>query len=358
MAKVVITNAIVFDGHALQENIIVTIENGLSSSINSSADTSNATIIDGRGQTLLPGFIDAHVHLANDAEIAARLLSQLAKAGVTTALDMGYFSGAVRNSLTNRPGIAELHIAGNFASATGSMHSRITKASLIDSPESAVSFVEDRVAEGADYIKIVGDVPGPSQEVIDTLVYEARRHGKLTVAHAASSIAFPMAQKGKVDIITHVPLDLPLHEASARLMKDEGRACVPTLVMAETVANAKMFPGLTYEAAKKSVAQLHKAGVPILVGTDANQSTLASVKHGESLHQELRLLIDAGFSTEDALKSCTSLTAKLFRLENRGEIAVGKRADLVLVDGNPLEDITATEKVERVWISGKEVELE
>ena len=271
---------------------------------------------------------------------------------------MGYFSGAVRNSLTSHAGIAEVYIAGNFASATGSLHSRITKASLIDSPESAVRFVEDRVAEGADYIKIVADVPGPSQEVIDMLVHEARRHGKLTVAHAASSKAFPMAQKGKVDIITHVPLDLPLDEASARLMKDEGRACVPTLVMAETFANAKLFPGLTYEAAKESVAQLHKAGVPILVGTDANQSTMASVKHGESLHQELKLLIDAGFSTEDALKSCTSLPAKLFWLENRGEIAVGKRADLVLVDGNPLEDITATEKVKMVWIAGEKVELE
>jgi hypothetical protein len=156
----------------------VTIENGLISSINSSADTSNATIIDGRGQSLLPGFIDAHVHLDNDAEIAARLLSQLAKAGVTTALDMGYFSGAVRNGLTNHPGIAELHIAGNFASATGSLHNRITKASLIDSPESAVRFVEDRVAEGADYIKIVADMLGPSQEVIDTLVREARGMGR------------------------------------------------------------------------------------------------------------------------------------------------------------------------------------
>ena len=358
MAKVVITNATVFDGHSLQEKMAVKIESGLISSIDSSVDTSNATIIDGTGQTLLPGFIDAHVHLTNDAEIAASLLAQLAKAGVTTALDMGYLSGAVRNSLRNRPGIAELYIAGNFASATGSLHSRLTKASLIDSPEAAVQFVEERVAEGADYIKIVADVPGPSQEVIDTLVHEARRHGKLTVAHAASSKAFPMAQEGKVDIITHVPLDLPLDEASVRLMKDEGRACVPTLVMAETVANAKVYPGLMYEAAKISVTQLHKAGVPIMVGTDANQTAMASVKHGESLHQELKLLVDAGFSTEDALKACTSLTAKLFRLENRGEIAVGKRADLVLVDGNPLEDITATEKVKRVWIAGKEVELE
>jgi hypothetical protein len=87
----------------------------------------------------------------------------------------------------------------------------------------------------------------------------------MTVAHAASTKALSTAQKGKVDIITHVPLDLPLDEASARLMKDEGRACVLTLVMAETVANAKVFLGLTYEASKKSVAQLHRAGVPILV---------------------------------------------------------------------------------------------
>jgi hypothetical protein len=91
---------------------------------------------------------------------------QLAKAGVTTALDMGLLPGPVRDRLHSYTGIAELRFAGNFATSTGSTHSRFkhcTPASLVDTPESAVRFVEDRIAEGVDYIKIVCDVPGPSQ---------------------------------------------------------------------------------------------------------------------------------------------------------------------------------------------------
>jgi imidazolonepropionase-like amidohydrolase len=141
-------------------------------------------------------------------------------------------------------------------------------------------------------------------------------------------------------------------------MKDEGRVCVPTLVMEETMANAKLFPGLNYSAAKESVIRLHKAGVPILVGTDANQSPIAAVKHGDALHRELELLVEAGLSNEETLGAATSLAAKWFRLEDRGMIAVGKRADLVLVGGNPVDNIAATKNVKRVWIAGEEVILE
>ncbi|KAE9367356.1 putative hydrolase [Stipitochalara longipes BDJ] len=361
MDKTTITNALVFDGHSLHKNFTVTIENSLISSVGSFADTSNSNIIDGTGLTLLPGLIDCHVHLDPDVEKASLLLLQLAKAGVTTALDMGHFPGSLRDGLRTRSGIADIRFAGTFATSTGSIHSRfpqVTQANLIDDPQAAVRFVEDRVAEGADYIKIVADVPGPSQEVVNALVAEARKRGILTVAHAARKGALGMAQEGKVDIVTHVPLDFPLKEAEAKLMKEEGRVCVPTLVMEETMANRKIFPGLNYAAAKESVTLLHKAGVPILAGTDANQSPMAAVKHGEALHHELELLVDAGLSNEETLRAATSLGAEWFRLGDRGVIAVGKRADLVLVGGNPVDNIAATKDVKRVWIAGEEITLE
>jgi imidazolonepropionase-like amidohydrolase len=361
MAKTAIINALVFDGHTVHQNLKVTVENGLISSIDDSADTNNAKIIDGTGQTLLPGLIDCHVHLDHDVEKTARLLLQIARAGVTTALEMGHFPGTVRESLRNRPGIADVRFAGNFATSTGSRHSQfpfITQASLVDDVEVATRFVQDRVSEGVDYIKIIADVPGPSQEIVNALAIEAKKQGKLSVAHAARNIAFAMAQEGKVDVITHVPLDVPLDENAARLMKDEGRVCVPTLIMEETMANAKITPHLNYSAAKDSVTQLHKAGVLILAGTDANQSPMAGVKHGEALHRELKLLVDAGLSNEEVLRAATSLPAGCFRLGDRGVIAVGKRADLVLVEGNPMHDITATKSVKKVWIAGEEVMLE
>jgi hypothetical protein len=106
---------------------------------------------------------------------------------------MGLLPAPVRESFRSNSDIADVRFVGTFATSTGSIHSRFlncTQASLVNSPEMAVRFVEDRVAEGADYNKIVADVPGPSQEVVNILAAEAKRHGKLSVAYAAKRGAF------------------------------------------------------------------------------------------------------------------------------------------------------------------------
>lgn len=155
----------------------------------------------------------------------------------------------------------------------------------------------------------------------------------MSIAHAARNAEFTMAQRGKVNIITHVHLDLPLDEPVAKLMKDESRVCVPTLVMEEIISKAGIFPGLNYGAAKESVIQLHKAGMLILAGTDSNKSPIAGVKHGEVIHRELNLLVDAGLSNEEALRAATTLPEKWSGLEDKRVVVVGKRADFVLVGG-------------------------
>jgi imidazolonepropionase-like amidohydrolase len=361
MAKTAITNALVFDGHSLHKDLTVIFENGLITSIDSSPDISNATIVDGTGQTLLPGLIDAHIHLINEPSAALRLLQQLLHSGITTALDMGYLKSSIRENLRNHPSITDILSADNYATSTGSIHSRFPHASvssLIDSPSAAVEFVSDRVAEGADYIKIIADIPGPSQEVVNTLASEAQKAGKLSVAHAARKAAWAMAQEGKVDIITHVPSDFPLDEEACNKMREEGRVCIPTLIMAQTMANSKFIPGLKYESAKESVSLLHRAGVKILAGTDANQSPVAAVKYGIGLCEELELLVEAGLSCEEALRAATSLPAEAFpMIGDRGVITVGKRADLLLVGGNPVVDIKAVREVKGVGSGGVEVDL-
>ena len=361
MAKTAITNALVFDGHSLHKDLKVIFENGLITSIDSSPDISNITVVDGTGQTLLPGLIDAHIHINNEPSASLRLLQQLLHSGITTALDMGYLKSSVRETLRSHPDMTEILSASNFATSTGSIHSRFphtSVSSLIDSPSAAVEFVSDRVAEGADYIKIIADIPGPTQEVVNTLASEAKKAGKLSVAHAARKAAWAMAQEGKVDIITHVPSDFPLDEEACNKMVKEGRVCIPTLIMAQTMASSKFIPGLKYESAKESVMRLHRAGVKILAGTDANQSPFAAVKYGAGLWEELELLVEAGLSCEETLRAATSLPAECFpMLGNRGVIAGGKRADLLLVEGNPVVDIKAVREVRRVWIGGVEVDL-
>lgn len=104
------------------------------------------------------------------------------------------------------------------------------------------------------------------------------------------------------------------------------------------------------------MAALHAAGVPVLAGTDANAEPGApfQVEHGASLHQELRLLVEAGLGPAEALRAATSLPARHFSLADRGSIEPGRRADLLLVDGDPLADIAATGHVLRVWCAGVE----
>jgi len=328
-------------------------------------DSAGARITDAGGATLLPGFIDAHVHLLNEDH-----LQQLADFGVTTALDMGAWPPSMVDSLRRRTGMADIRSAGIPATIAGSTHSHLPgypAGELVDGPTGAARFVAGRIAEGADYIKLIADIPGPDQETLDALVAASHDHGKLAVAHAVSTAALDMALQAGVDMITHVPLDRRLTESTAVRVLAQKCVSIPTLTMmngivdrfaAATAAQPEGVPaaGPSYESARGSVAELHRAGVPILAGTDANAGPGIpfSPRHGESLHEELELLVEAGLSTVDALRAATVLPAQYFGLLDRGVIEPGRRADLVLIDGDPIADIRATRQIRRVWCAGVE----
>ncbi len=111
-----------------------------------------------------------------------------------------------------------------------------------------------------------------------------------------------------------------------------------------------------FAEASASVGALHAAGIPVPAGTDAaEQPGLPRlVAHGASLHAELELLVEAGLSTVDALRAATVLPARHFGMSDRGVIEAGRRADLILLDGDPLADITATRSIRRIWCAGTE----
>ncbi|KKY21580.1 hypothetical protein UCRPC4_g03531 [Phaeomoniella chlamydospora] len=323
------------------------------------------------------------MHLETDDDLRA-----LCQSGITTGLDMACWPHDKVKSLRNRSGMADIRSPGLPATCPGSMHSAILplpSEHLVTNAEDAIRFVHDRLNEEADYIKVIADVSGPDQATLNTLVSEAHRYHKLVIAHAAYTTAFHMALDAKADIITHSPLDETLDESTISRMLTENHIAVPTLVMMEAMskpislftivktlffrpllvlgvlrvlrANPSMPTGRNYTAARDSVTAMYKAGVPILVGTDANSEpdSPAPVRHGESFHRELELLVEAGMSTVDVLRGATVLAARYFGLKDRGTIEVGKRADLVLLSQNPLEDIRASKSILRVWCAGVEV---
>jgi imidazolonepropionase-like amidohydrolase len=350
--KIALTNVRRFDGRTLQPGSTVVISDG-----RIGTDPAGARMVDGQGGVLLPGLIDAHVHLDGPGRLA-----ELACHGVTTALDM---ASVPEETAARRgtPGQADFRSAGIPAIAPGSLHSHfpgIGQRGLVTGPDEARQFVADRVAEGSDYIKIVVGSPfaDHDQATVDALVAAAHEHGKLVVAHASAVAAVAKAQQAGADILTHAPLDQPLGADLVARAAAAGQVIVPTLTMMERIIEQLAPPGAAYANARASVWALYQAGVPVFAGTDANATpgSPASVPHGASLHRELELLVQAGLPAADALRAATEGPARYFGLADRGRIAPGLRADLVLLDGDPLTDIRATRSIRRVWCDGIVVE--
>ena len=347
--KTALTNVRVFDGTKVCEPSTVVIDGDLIGH-----DATGAHEVDVNGHILLPGYIDAHVHLDGPEN-----LEKMSHAGITTAFDMGTWPSSLLTTLRHKLGSTDIRSAGIPATSPGSIHSHIPgrpAEMLVSNPTEATQFVADRVAEGSDYIKVIADIPGPDQSTLNALVAAAHNHGKLVIAHAVTYEAAIMALEAKADVLTHAPLDKPLGEAEISPMKKTSCFVVPTLIMMkETAKNlAGKRPGLDYANANATVGAWYRAGIPVLAGTDSNRAAgvPANIPHGESLHDELRLLVEAGLSTVDALRAATSLPAKHFGLHDRGVVAPGRRADLVLLTADPTEDIQNTRKIKQVWCGG------
>jgi imidazolonepropionase-like amidohydrolase len=343
-------NVRVFNGRRLTDPGRVVIDGEVIGS-----DVSGARRLDADGAVLLPGLIDAHVHLRN-----RHTLEALAAWGVTTALDMATWPNDLVTSLRNHVGLTDIRSAGLPAIGPAGPHAHFpgmpSEAVVLD-PQGGERFVENRISEGADYIKIVLEAAGdggPDRRTAATVVQAAHRSNKQVVAHAASIGAYRLALDTGADVITHIPLT-PFDKADVARMAGERRVAVPTLTMMRAMAAVRGQPA-SFDEALRNVAALHRAGVPILAGTDAaqQQGMPVHVAHGESLHDELALLVQAGLSESEVVRAATVLPAKHFGLSDRGAIAPGLRADLVLIGGDALADIHATRRIQRVWCAGVE----
>ncbi|MDD7939297.1 amidohydrolase family protein [Actinomycetospora lutea] len=389
-----ISGARVFDGTDVLGTASVSFEDGVITEVRPGSDHDGD--VDGRGMTLLPGLIDAHVHLRG-----AGNLGQDMRYGVTTVLDMfsapPQFTAMLRRRAARHTEEADLRSSGLMAGAVDGWPAVILppdpsgwRMPGLSGPEDAEQFVADRVREGSDYLKVFvensADVDRPvlSPETVAAVCASARSHGLQTVAHAPTRWAFRTAIEAGVDVLTHVPLDGPMDDD----LDLAGLVVCPTLTMMRARADARSTdelladprllagldkevtdalragdrghlpvskrPGTDYAHAAENLARLAEGGATVLAGTDANDvpGHAAAVLHGASMHLELALLARAGMTPREVLRAATSVPAAVFGLADRGRIAPGQRADLLLVAGDPLTDITATRDVRGVWRSG------
>ena len=381
----------VFDGERVIPNASVVIRGGVIAAVGPEEPIPEGReTIEGAGRTLLPGLIDAHAHARGPA------LREQLNFGVTTVLDMATdpkWAAAMRREQAAGEGLdrAYLFSAGTLITAPkghGTEHEDIP---TISSPAQAQEVVDARIAEGSDFIKIVYDdnltygraIPTIDKQTMKAVVDAAHARGKLAVVHIGSVSGARDALEAGADGLVHLSLDRTVDGALVKLAKQRGAFIVPTLSLNESlcgiasgaslVADPRVAPFLSpfwaenlarsfrvgpghpfdFQVVLASVARLHDAGVPILAGTDA---PVPGTAHGASVHRELELLVRAGLTPMEALRAATSAPARAFGLRDRGRIAVGQRADLVLVRGDPTSDIRATRDIEAIWRSGRRVE--
>ena len=310
--------------------------------------------IDGDGGVLIPGLIDSHAHPANLTH-----LQQFVSYGVTTVMSMMCTPEPNCNTLRGQTGLADFHTAGMFAVAPNGTHAKFGATppdQMIYSPADAAAFVSNRVGNGSDFIKTISEPGGMTQQSINAVVSTAHASGMLVMAHADGGDlpSFQQAIDSGADNIQHITTSTPITVAMAQAMRANGQISTPTLSISQSFIQS--HPTWNYSSAQQGVTLLHLANVTILAGTDANTgSSGAPVPFGSSLHGELELLHQAGLSNLDALRAATGRPAHYFGLYDRGVIKPGYRADLVLIRGDPLTNISNTRNIQRVWANGIEV---
>ena len=363
----VIQDVQIWDGEKYLDDTSVTVVGRTISHLGGKAKPKTARIIQGNGGFLMPGLIDAHMHIATVMVKptfdlwSGRHLKTLVEAGITTGLDMGSFPSSKMPQFHDlgTEGLPSILWSGAAGCGTGFFPSILPgfpDESIVTSHENATNFAKTRISEGADYIKIFINEHGkPEQEYQETIKKIADQNHKLVVTHAPDFDSQEVAQNVGGRFITHVPKDKALNKTGVQKMLDNNQIAIPTLIMSQKLINMGpiIHPNNTssYSYSNDSVAVMYEMGVPILVGTDAS-GPVGFVGYGKSLHTEMGLLHDAGMSTEDILRGATSLTAKYFGLADRGRIAPGMRADLLLLKGNPLDDITNSDTIQQVWTAG------
>jgi imidazolonepropionase-like amidohydrolase len=380
-----------FDGEHVLEHRSVLIANGKIQWIRGpEATMPNMQVIEGAGRTLLPGLIDAHVHMPWRAEAAAQ---QALMVGVTTQLDMstGVLTALKKLETEDRPELADLRTAGTPATVPGGHPAQMGGPPIptLTDPAQAQAFVDARIAEGSDFIKIIHDdgstwpwtdrhVPMLDNPTMRAVVKAAHKRGKLAVVHVLSERQARDAIEAGADGLAHLFYGDSVAADFGNFAAKHHVFVVPTLIALYPscgkstgpviLGDPRLAPYISQEwrtsmnmqkpdpsanhfcgAAEQAVRQLAQAGVPLLTGTDAPSP---GATYGASVHGELELLVRNGLSPIQALVAATSAPATSFRLSDRGRVLQGKRADLLLVDGDPTKNIVDTRKIVAVWKRG------
>ncbi|MBT5139895.1 MAG: amidohydrolase family protein [Acidimicrobiaceae bacterium] len=366
----------VFDGvNIVSDETGVLIDGGVITRVAPAAEfeSFSGKRIDTEGGTVMPGLIDCHVHLCLGGEGDPRamregmdpghlVLSGLKRAqatlagGITAIRDCGgkdYLEFAIRDACNSGAQLGPtIRAAGKMICMTGGHGNGIGR--VADGVDDVIKAVREQIHAGSDFVKLMATggvlTPGVNPEdahftfeEISSGIHEAHRFNKRTASHAQGTEGILNATRGGVDSIEHGMFMtdecveemlkrgtylVPTLAAGYKIENDEGlRASLPPFVMAKL--------GRILGRSAASMKLFYDAGGKIAMGTDAG---VPFCMHGENA-RELEYMVEAGMSAIDALIAGTSNAADLVALENEGRLVEGNAADILVVDGDPTDDI-------------------
>jgi imidazolonepropionase-like amidohydrolase len=386
-AVIVITGATIIDGNGgfPVENGCVIVTDGIISAIGKADDAKipeNAEIINARGLTLLPGFIDSHFHLDGVHGLPAQFLQN----GITSLRDPGAWIEAYDGERKSGKPVPRLFLAGPHLDMFPPAYPR--DAYVVRDAEEAVREVNHLADRGASVIKVYYRLP---PAIIREVCKAAHARGLPVTAHLETTEAkeaieagldgiehitsfglslvpqiegekyrqMVMAdnnarKQGRYEVWKNIDPDGPMTDSLGSFLKNKGTFVSPTLgafeYQAETGQALDTARLAGFGKMKKVTGKLHKAGARIVVGS---HSMIPYAETGWAYQREMELLVDSGLTPAEVINAATIQNARFFRIENRlGSIEKGKQADLILIKGNPLQNISATRNVFKVMLNG------
>jgi imidazolonepropionase-like amidohydrolase len=389
----------------LIKNQSVLIENGIIQKIGTDIQNQNATIIDGTGKFLMPGLTDMHVHLYNNHPLKNTWIILLLINGVTNVRDMG---GEPEKIVLKQKIIKNEILAPNLYQAGPIIDGKKDEYGLFAvalTPEQGRELVAQQKKSGYDFIKVYD---GLRQEVYEAIMDEAKKQKIDVVGHVPNTIAVSKAIESGQKSIEHLigyktwknwqvsPIeeDYAAKTASSETWNcptfynlalngsiEMGKSVITDAKLSELLPDGlikiwgKRMDGISKEAMemiernganntevmRTIVLNLYKSNSRLIAGTDAGN--LPFLVPGHSLHQELRLMTESGIPTYEVLKMTTINAALAMNKDTEfGSVEVGKRADLLLLNSNPLDNIENLQNrsglmIRGIWLSEEEIKI-